>query len=67
MAYKYLSRILKHLKDAQWHGIDEIKKVVALPLDRLNVLVDLLHDTGFIQVKDERIRITQRGLRFLEF
>lgn len=66
MGIRYLDRILKNLRDAKWHGIDEIKTATALPPDQLDVMISFLQDTGFINKENEKLKITQCGLKYLE-
>ncbi len=66
MGFRYLDRILKHLQDVKWHGIDEIKTAIALPPDQLDVMISFLQDMEFICKKNEKLKIAQRGLKFLE-
>ena len=66
MGFRYLDRILKQLRDAKWHGIDELKTAIALPPDQLDVMVSFLQDMEFIHKENEKLKITQRGLKYLE-
>ena len=66
MGIRSLDRILKHLQDVKWHGIDEIKTAIALYPDQLDVMISFLQDTGFIHEENEKLKITQRGLKYLE-
>ncbi len=64
--YIFLDRILKLLQDAQWHTIDEIKNRDSLPSDTLNELLNFLQQQELIDKKDEKLRITSTGLKFLQ-
>jgi hypothetical protein len=39
---KTLDKILEQLQDSQWHSLDEIKKNIYLPSDKLNIMVCFL-------------------------
>jgi len=61
---KQLDRILEQLQDDKWHTIDEIKKVI--PSDALSALLHFLQEQAFIDIKNEKLKITGLGLRFLD-
>ncbi len=63
---KSLDRILKQLRDTQWHSLDEIKKSVSLPSQTLNEIIRFLQEQAFINKENEMLRITRLGLRFLD-
>ncbi len=62
---KSLDRILKQLRDTQWHSLDEIKKSVSLPSQTLNEIIRFLQEQAFINKENEMLRITRLGLKFL--
>ena len=66
MGLKSLDWIMEQLKDARWHSIDDIKKVIALPPEKTNLLIDFLKESNFIYKKDEKLKITNSGLKFLQ-
>jgi predicted transcriptional regulator len=59
-----LDRILELLQDAQWHSIDEIKRVISLPSDKLKEVVCFLQKQSFIDKKNGELKITCIGLKF---
>ncbi|MCX9011274.1 MAG: hypothetical protein OIN66_09140 [Candidatus Methanoperedens sp.] len=59
-----LDRILEQLQDTQWHSLDELKKRLSLPSDKLNEAISFLQKQAFIDEKNGRLRITCMGLRF---
>jgi len=63
---KYLDRALELLRDSQWHSIMSIKKEISLPDEKLNTIISFLQEDGFVEKKNEKMRITSLGLRFLE-
>ena len=58
-----LDKILELLQDTQWHSLDEIKRVISLPSDKLNEVVYFLQKEAFVDKKDSKIRITCTGLK----
>ncbi len=62
---KSLDRILKQLRDTQWHSLDEIKKNVSLPSQTLNEIIYFLQEQAFINREDEKLKITRLGLKFI--
>ncbi len=62
----YLDKILDMLRNSHWHSIDEIKKEIPMPEDKLNEAIYFLQEQGYINRKNEKLRITSGGLKFLE-
>ncbi len=62
---KSLDKILELLKDDQWHNIDEIKKEISLPSNKLNELLYFLQEEEFVSRENNKIKITSLGLKFL--
>ncbi len=50
----------------QWHSLEEIQKETALPSDKLNEVLLFLQEQTLIDEKDEMLRITCTGLKFLQ-
>ncbi len=64
--YISIDRILELLQDMQWHSLDEIQKETALPPDKLNEALCFLQEQALIDKKDEMLKITSTGLKFLQ-
>jgi predicted transcriptional regulator len=64
--YISFDRILELLQDVQWHSLEEIQKEIALPSEKLNVVLHFLQEQALIDRKDEKLRITCTGLKFLQ-
>ncbi len=64
--YISIDRILELLQDIQWHSLEEIQKETALPSDKLNEALCFLRKQALIDRKDEKLRITSTGLKFLQ-
>ncbi len=62
---QYIDRMLELLRDSKWHSLDEIKNEIPVSADQLNEILSFLQDQSFINRDNEKLRITQRGLRFL--
>lgn len=62
---KILDKILELLKDDQWHNIDEIKKEISLPSNKLNESLSFLQEEEFVSRDNNKIKITSLGLKFL--
>ena len=63
---KNLDRITELLRDTQWHSLEEIKQEIPLPKDKLNELLIFLQELEVIEKENRNLRITARGLRFLD-
>lgn len=59
-----LDRILEQLQDMQWHSLDDIKKSISLPSNKLIEVIDFLQKLAFIDKRGGKLRITCMGLRF---
>ncbi|VVB84341.1 Uncharacterised protein [uncultured archaeon] len=66
MIMEYFDGILEQIRDAQWHNIDEITQNTSLPHDTLNKLLLFLQEQAFIDKKNETLRITSFGLKYLQ-
>jgi RIO-like serine/threonine protein kinase len=64
--YISLDRILELIQDIQWHNLDEMVKVIPMPSDKLNVILHFLQEQLLIERKNEMLRITCSGLKFLQ-
>jgi predicted transcriptional regulator len=63
---KVLDKILVLLRDYQWHSFEEMQKEANVPSDVLKNVLSFLQEQAFIDTENEKVRITQRGLRLLE-
>lgn len=62
---KEIDRVLELLQDSNWHGIEEMRQKYML--DRtLTEKIYFLEELGLITINNEKLRITPKGLKFLE-
>ncbi len=64
--YISLDRILGLLQDIQRHSLEEIQKKITLPSEKLNEVLRFLQEQTLIDKKDEMLKITCTGLKFLQ-
>ncbi len=64
--YISLDIILEQLQDMQWHSLEEIQKKMTLPSEKLNEGLHFLQEQSLIDKKDEMLRITCTGIKFLQ-
>ena len=62
---KEIDQVLEHLHDSNWHGIEEIRQKYMLDRN-LNKKIYFLEELELISIKNEKLRITSKGLKFLE-
>ena len=62
---KILDKILIQIQDSNWHSLDEMKKCLYFPSDKLNELLNFLENQSFINIEKDRVKITSLGLKFL--
>jgi len=63
---KHLDEILENLQDKKWHSFDEINKNILLPVETLNSVLSFLQHGAFINKKNDKLKITTLGLKFLD-
>ncbi len=61
-----IDRILELLQDFRWHSIEEIKKETAIQDKELDQILLFLHEQLLISKEKEKLRITPKGLKFLD-
>ncbi len=66
MVLKYLDRMLEQLKDSKWHSLDEIRTNNPVSSDSFSASLRFLQEQAFIDIKNEKLKITGLGLRFLD-
>jgi hypothetical protein len=66
MIMESLDGILEQIRDAQWHNIDEVKQNTPLSQGTLDKLLLFLQEQEFIDKKNEKLRITSFGSRYLQ-
>ncbi len=64
--YISLDRTLELLQDMQWHSLEGRQKEIALPSEKLNVVLRFLQEQALVDRKNEMLRITCLGLKFLQ-
>ena len=62
---KIPDKILIQIQDSKWHSLDEMKKCLYFPSDKLNELLNFLENQSFINIEKDRVKITSLGLKFL--
>jgi DNA-binding IclR family transcriptional regulator len=63
---KDLDKILELMRDSNWHSLEELRKEITLPSEKLDNVLSFLQEQGFVDKEDEKLRITPAGLRLLE-
>jgi predicted transcriptional regulator len=63
---KDIDKVLEHLGDFQWHGIEEIKQKNFINDKKLIEALHFLEEQALITVENEKMRITPKGSKFLE-
>ncbi len=66
LGYISIDRVLELLNDIRWHSLEEIQKKMTLPSEKLNEVLHFLQEQALIDKKDEMLRITCTGLKFLQ-
>ncbi len=61
-----IDRILELLQDFRWHSIEEIKKETAIQDKELDQILLFLQEQLIISKEKEKLRITPKGLKFLD-
>ncbi len=66
MVLKHLDRILEQIQDNDWHSINDLKKMIPVSADSFSASLRFLQEQAFIDIKNEKLKITGLGLRFLD-
>ena len=61
-----LDIIMELLADSSWHSIEEIKTGTHLKIEMIDELIDFLHELDFIEKDNDDLKITEKGLKFLD-
>ncbi len=63
---KYLDEILILLRDSKWHKLEEISKDIPVTSHQLKEIICFLQEQSFINNENPKLKITIKGLRFLD-
>ena len=63
---KYLDKILILLKDSKWHKLDEITEDIPVSTLQLKEIISFLQERSYINNEKLELKITSKGLRFLD-
>lgn len=63
---RQLDRILEFLRDRRWKSVKEIKKETSIQDEPLNEVLSFLQEQSLINKENDKVRITPKGLKFLE-
>lgn len=67
MIIMYFSdKILVLLRDSKWHELDEISKEIPLSTRQIEDIVYFLQEQSLINYENLKLKITNKGLQFLE-
>ncbi len=62
----FIDRILKLLKDSRWHSIEEVEMNISVPSCKIQYALGFLNEQKFVNVQNDRIIITAKGLKLIE-
>ncbi len=62
----FIDRILKLLRDSKWHSIEEVEKNISVPEHKIHYALGFLNEQAFINIQNDRIMITPKGLKLME-
>ena len=63
---KLMDKILILLQDSKWHELEEINKEIPISTHQLKEIVFFLHEQSFINKENLKVKITSKGIRFLD-
>ncbi|VVB55841.1 Uncharacterised protein [uncultured archaeon] len=66
MDKKLMDKILILLRDSKWHELEEINKEIPVSTHQLKEIALFLHEQSFINKENLKLKITSKGLRFLD-
>lgn len=62
---QYIDKLLTLLQDSKWHKLDEISKNMPVSAYQLNEIIYFLQEQSLIEYENSELKITSKGLRFL--
>ena len=62
----FIDRILKLLKDSRWHSIEEVEMNISVPSRKIQYALGFLNEQEFVNMQNDRIIITAKGLKLTE-
>ena len=63
---KHMDKILILLRDSKWHELEEINKEIPISAHQLKEIAFFLQEQSFINKENLKVKITSKGLRFLD-
>jgi len=63
---EYFDKILSILKDSKWHKLDEINEDIHVSPFQFEEIISFLQERSFIKKETFELKITNKGLRFLD-
>ena len=63
---KPLNTIVELLVDTQWHRLEDIKKQINLQEEVFNKSLFFLKEQRLLEIENGKLKITPRGLEFLD-
>jgi len=62
----FIDRILKLLMDSRWHSIKEVEMNISIPSHKIKYALNFLKEQEFVNMQNDRIIITAKGLKLTE-
>jgi predicted transcriptional regulator len=61
-----MDKILLLLRDSKWHDLEEINKEIPISTHQVEEITFFLQEQSLLKREKERVKITSKGLRFLD-
>lgn len=62
----FIDRILKLLMDSRWHSIEDVEMNISTPSHKIKYALSFLNEQEFVNMQNDRIIITAKGLKLIE-
>lgn len=61
-----MDKILLLLRDSKWHDLEEINKEIPISTHQVEEITFFLQEQSLLNREKEKVKITSKGLRFLD-
>lgn len=61
-----LDIVMELLADSSWHSLEDMKNGISLNKELINEIINFLQELKLVERKNDNLKITEKGLKFLD-